>query len=220
MVNFLLFIQKISHYSKYDIDSGKTPLEIYKLCSCIRETFCLSYAIRKNNILYLYFQEEFILIKFEGSKLRYLGPNERSLALLLLKALNKAKNSQSNYRDQWEKSTPGIYVRTFFDIFSFMEFLTSILKGTNFLIVDYQQVVKEKGENFTLNKNLKIIKEDDFFIIPTYIISKQDSKIIKKFKELKSIKLISLSKINGVENKILYINFLKDQQAILRITLR
>ena len=82
LANFLLIIEELINYTKEDIDKGHTPLYIYALCSCIRETFCLSYAIRKNNTLYLYFQEEKILIKFEGSNLRYLGPDDRSQSLL------------------------------------------------------------------------------------------------------------------------------------------
>jgi len=89
LANFLLIIEEIIDFTKKDIDKGYTPPLIYKICSCIREAFCLSYAIRKNNNLYLYFQKEKILIKFEGSRLRYLGPDERSQALLLKKAFEK-----------------------------------------------------------------------------------------------------------------------------------
>ncbi|MFX1531798.1 MAG: hypothetical protein ACFFBC_11850, partial [Promethearchaeota archaeon] len=93
MVNFLLLFEKIIEYTKKQINKGLTPQKIYELCSCIRETFCLSYSIRKNNNLYLYFQEENLLLSFIGKKLRYLGPDERSQALLLLKALTKLQES-------------------------------------------------------------------------------------------------------------------------------
>lgn len=215
MANFLLLIENISNYSKQDIDRGKTPFEIYKLCSCIRETFCLSYAIRKRNILYLYFQKEHVLIKFEGKKLRYLGPDERSQALLLEKALNKVNKTLSAKDNKWEKSTPGIYVRKFFDKLSFINFFSAIMLGNNYLIIDKQQAAKEKVEEFNSNNKFIKIMENDFFIIPTYTISKGNSNIIKTFKEVKNIKLISLSKIKGVENKILFINFRKDSQEIL-----
>ncbi|MHA1764008.1 MAG: hypothetical protein ACTSYC_09685, partial [Promethearchaeota archaeon] len=87
MVNFLLIIKRIAPFTKKDIDKGNTPLEIYDLCTCIKETFCLSYAIRKLNDLYLYFIEESLFLKFHGGELKYLGSDERSQAILLLKAI-------------------------------------------------------------------------------------------------------------------------------------
>ena len=113
MVNFLLLFEKIINYSKKDIDKGKTPLNVYKICSCIRETFCLSYAIRKDNVLYLYFQKEHVLIKFEGQTLRFLGPDERSQAILIKKALNKIYEKFDNENNKWVKSTPGIFGKRF-----------------------------------------------------------------------------------------------------------
>jgi len=121
VVNFLLLIKKISAYSKKDIDQGKTPLDVYQLCSCIRETFCLSYSIRKENNLYLLFQEYNALIKFEGKKLKFLSSDERSQALLLYKALNLSSEILSF--DNWYKSTPGIYIKKFEDFNAFIEIM-------------------------------------------------------------------------------------------------
>jgi len=56
--------------------------------------------------------------------------------------------------------------------------------------------------------------ENDLFIIPTNTPTRGTSDIIKIFEEVKNIKFISLSKIEGVENKILYINFRKDNQEL------
>ncbi|UCC18142.1 MAG: hypothetical protein JSV62_08465 [Promethearchaeota archaeon] len=216
MVNFLLLIEKATNFSKQDIDRGQTPPEIYNLCSSIRETFCLSYAIRKYNNLYLYFQEECVLIKFKGKDLRYLGPDERSQALLLEKALKKSNKIISIKNSKWEKSTPGIYVRKFSDKASMINFFKTIMVENNFIIEDNQQNFDEKvGESISNNYFIEI-SESDFFIIPTYLISSRDSDMIKTFEEVKNIKYISLSKIKGVENKILYINFRKDNQKVLK----
>ncbi|UCD01294.1 MAG: hypothetical protein JSV23_10500 [Promethearchaeota archaeon] len=210
MVNFILLIENISKYSKRDIDLGKTPFDVYRLCNCIRETFCLSYSIRKENNLYLYFQKEHVLIKFEGTKLRYLGPDERSQTLLLEKALSNTKKESFLENEQWKKSTPGIFFRKFFDDSSFITFYKSLRKGKTFLMIDHPQNVEEKVEdfNFEFIENMEV----DFFIIPFYSKSRDKHKIIELFKEVKNIKPISLSKIKEVENKILYINFRKDQQ--------
>ncbi|MFX1308246.1 MAG: hypothetical protein ACFE9M_01010 [Promethearchaeota archaeon] len=208
-----MLIESISNYSKRDIDQGKTPPNIYNLCSCIRETFCLSYSIRKINNLYLYFQKSHVLIKFEGDKLRYLGPDERSQALLLQKALNKVQIDMFNENKKWKKSTPGIFVKKFIDSSSFINFCSLIMQGKSFLIIENLQYVEEKVKDFTLNNNFIEIMENNFFIIPTYFISKDNTYVIEKFKEMKNIKLISFSKIKGVQDKILYINFRKDQQS-------
>lgn len=211
MVNFLLLIKNISDYSKKEVDKGETPLDVYILCSCIREAFCLSYAIRKDNNLYFYFQKKNTLIKFKGNKLRYLGPDERSQALLLEKALIKA-NQNVNFRDKkLVKSTPGIFVKRFVDDVSFISFYCSIVKGKSYLIVNSDQNVKEEIKSANLNNELLEFMEDNFYIIPTYSISKDNSKIIELFKELKNIKILSLSKIKSLENKILYLNYRKDQ---------
>jgi len=211
LVNFLLLIENISDYSKKEIDIGRTPLDVYRLSCCIRETFCLSYSLRKDNNLFLYIQKEHHLIKFKGKKLKYLGPDERSETLLLEKVLDKRKESII-YDDGWRKSTPGIFIRSFSDTISFINYYRLIANHLSFLIIDTMYDVNKKVEFFKLNQDPVEILDDDFFIIPTYTLRSESSSSIELFKEMKNTKLISLSKIKGVENKILYINFIKDQQ--------
>ena len=206
LVNFLLFAKNIITYSKSDIDRGKTPLEIYKLCSCIREAFCLSYSIRKSNTLYIYFQNEQLLIQFRGEKLRYLGPDERSQALLLKKAIDLPIQYKNLIYEDWLKSTPGIFVRGFKDSKIFYTFLNSILRGKSYLILDI-----ESDSSIFSKENLSNLS-DLLFIMPTYTISKDNSDVFELFQKLKNIKRKNLSKIEGIENKILYINFKIDQQ--------
>jgi hypothetical protein len=212
LVNFLLLIEKIIDYNKVVIDKGQTPKIIYDLCSCIRESFCLSYSIRKNNTLYLFFQKEHVLIKFEGKKLRYLGPDERSQALLLIKAINKTKEENSDKNNRWLKSTPGIFIRKFFEFSSFIEFYKSIVIGKSFFLIDNPQFVEKIGEYLNLNQINFEFSDFDFFIIPVYKITRKNSNLIERFKEVKNIYPLSLSKIKVVEDKILYLNFLKDHQ--------
>ncbi|MFX1311284.1 MAG: hypothetical protein ACFFHD_01555 [Promethearchaeota archaeon] len=136
MVNFLLLIKEINYYNKNGIDKGNIPIIIYKLCSCIRETFCLSYSIRKSNNLYLYFVKEYVLIRFKGKNLRFLGPDERSQALLLYKALNKAKHILSPDYERWYESTPGIYIKIYSDNNTFINSFFSNRKGKIYFILD------------------------------------------------------------------------------------
>lgn len=212
MVNILLLIEKIVNYLKIDIDKGNTPLRIYKICSSIRETFCLSYSIRKNNNFYLFFQEEHILIKFEGKKLRFLGPDERSQALLLEKILYKMQKDTDLNNLGWIKSTPGIFGHKFSDNITFIEFYNSISYGKTYFILDGSLNVEQGLEMENLEENFPSIEENDFFIIATYDSVRKNTNILDLFKELKTIKVASLPKIKSVEDKILYINFRKDLQ--------
>jgi hypothetical protein len=209
-------LEKIINYSKTTIDKGKTPFIVYKICSCIREAFCLSYAIRKDNILYLYFQKEHILIKFEGQELRYLGPDERSQALLLEKVLEKTCEKFNDTNNKWIRSTPGISGRKFTNNFDFIDFFTSISHGKSSLIIENPQNLGKKTQLRELDKTVGLIDESDFFIIPISNIARDGENIIDSFKELKTINIISFSMINSIENKILYINFRKDQQGTLK----
>lgn len=215
LVNFLLLLEEIINYTKKDIDKGKTPLKVYKICSCIREAFCLSYAIRKENVLYLYFQKEHVLIKFEGQKLRYLGPDERSQALLLNKVLNKIYEKYDNEDSDWIISTPGILGKKFSSNIEFIEFFISKSYGKNNFIID-PYLNKGKSKQFqNLDKILGPINEFDFFIIPAYDVQTTNTEVVDLFKGLKTISIMTLSMIESIENKILYINFRKDQQSIL-----
>lgn len=210
LVNFLLLIKKITDYSKKEIDKGNTPANIYELCLCIKETFCLSYSIRKDNNLYFYFEKEYILIRFKGNNLKFLGPDERSQALLLDKALNKAKQIISIESERWEKSTPGIHVKKYSDNNSFMNSFISNKKGKIYFIVDHLEETNKKVILLPLDKNFIAVLNNDFYIIPTYSILKKNTTILELFKTLKNIKILSLPKIKLIENKILYLNFRKD----------
>ncbi|MFX1324859.1 MAG: hypothetical protein ACFE8N_07875, partial [Promethearchaeota archaeon] len=173
MVRFLLLIEKIPEYTKKIIDAGLTPHNVYKLCSCIRETFCLSYSIRKNNDLYLYFQEDYALIIFLGNELRYLGPDERSQALLLEKALKPTKDLKNLTTKGLKKSTPGIYYTKFFDQISFVRYLISIATGSTYLLIEKNRPLNEKIKVYNLEEVVNAISDEDFYIIPTFNLEKK-----------------------------------------------
>lgn len=210
MANFLLIIEEIIDYTKKDIDKGYTQNKLNLICSCIREAFCLSYAIRTNNNLYLYFQKEKILIKFEGSRLRYLGPDERSQALLLKKVLDKSISTINSDGNKWIKSTPGIYSKSFLDDLSFIDYLGSSVQDPIIFIFDEFDNMDEN--NIPEIKNINTLENlrDNFYIIPTYPFSKSNN-IIKLILSLTNIKLVTLPKIRLIQDKILYINYLIDK---------
>ena len=210
LANFLLLVKNLTNYNKKDIDKGRTPLKIYTICSCIRETFCLSYAIRKENNLFLYFQNEVVLIKFEGNRLKYLGPDERSQALLLRKAIDKIKVFNSSDIEKWRKSTPGIHIRKFNNNVSFINYFKSFPFFKPIFLINDDDVGKVNSY-LTVNEFERLNTISEFFyIIPAYNIIIENSNFFQQFKDLKDIKFLTLSKINRIEDKFLYVNFRLD----------
>jgi len=208
-LDFLIFVESVSKYTKGDIDEGKTPLDVYTLCAIIRESFCISYTIRKDNNFYLYNETDHLFIKIEGKTLRYLGSDERSQALLLLRAFMKIENNE-NYNDrEWIKSTPGIFVKK-------LPSSKLILENINGNFLDNRIFITDiSNENF--KQNVKYGENIDENSSHCYLFSfSQESitflKFLQKVNEECSLKNIDLSKIRGIENKILYVNFLYDHR--------
>lgn len=211
MVNFLLIYPDLTYYSKKEIDQGNTPSDIYEICSSIKETFCLSYSIRKENNLYLYFLNNNISIKLIGSRLRYMGSDERSQALLLNKAIKKLEKYFISELTEWKESTPGFYIKSFssfeqllkedegFDISSFIYILHgSELENDAFTSISY---VNE----LPLDSCQK--SEDCLFILPNFNLSNKSPEKFKLIKKLKNITFVNLTQTNRVSDKILLINF-------------
>ncbi|MFX0071461.1 MAG: hypothetical protein ACFFAO_10265 [Candidatus Hermodarchaeota archaeon] len=211
MANFLLVIDKIIEYTKKDIDKGNTPLIIYKVCSFIRESFCISYAIRKENNVYLLFDKERFLVLFKGNELKFLGSDERSQALLLQKALNKLFQDPNLQVEDWSKSTPGIYYRKFSEEELLINYITSLdVLNLVFLIdQDTKEIenlydIEEFNDLTNLSRN--------FYIISLNIPPIKYKRLIDLFGKIKTKKFINLSKIKAIEDKVLFINYQIDQK--------
>ena len=196
MVKFLVCIDKISSFDKKIIDEGNTPLDVYRLCSYIREVFCLSYAIRKENEFYIFINQNKLFLKLIGRSLRYLGSDERSQAILLLKALEM---EQTIPYDKWINSTPGIYIKKLITLDSLFSFIKEI--DTHILIMD------------DINPNYKKITD--------YKINHQDIIILDELKDINfnqhqigNFERVALPNRYSLENKILYINYQLDKQQL------
>ena len=217
LVNFLILIEKISKFSKNTIDKGKTPLDIYKLCSIIREAFCCSYTIRKNNNLYFYVDSSKILIKFEGTSLRYLGSDERSQALLLKRALDRINGLEKNNGQKMQRSTPGIFIKR-------LQNSESILENIHNLYYDKIIVINGfKKEN--TNRNIIYLEDLDRLSDYCYVLPfPQNSQGTVDFLRIMDNKLnlvfTNLSHIKGIEDKILYVNYLIDQKKNLETEIK
>ncbi|MFN4218573.1 MAG: tRNA (pseudouridine(54)-N(1))-methyltransferase TrmY [Candidatus Bipolaricaulia bacterium] len=91
------------NFSLNDLPGSAGRLDI--LCRCVTAAFCLSHGIRRDVIVYLILQDQ-ITIRFDGSRLKHLNPDERSTAALIQKALKAF--SENGGREI--ESTPGILV--------------------------------------------------------------------------------------------------------------
>jgi len=209
LVNFLILSKKLIKYGKKDIDQGKTPPEIYTLCSCIREVFCLSYALRKKNNLYLYFFENHLGVKFIGRELRYLGSDERSQALLLNKAIKKYnENKNSN----WIRSTPGIYVSYFSSHEYLLEQIIPFQLNPKVWIFDLEHKESQIQDMGPKNIPLSSDEENLFVLIPLLDIEKQYTQFIEliNLKNNSPPSLINIPNINKPQDRLLYVNFCLD----------
>ncbi|MCG3222063.1 MAG: hypothetical protein H7641_11855 [Candidatus Heimdallarchaeota archaeon] len=96
-------------FTKSDLYSkNENMIQISPYIKAISDSFFLSNQFRKN--LYLYYCTSFnnksIIITFDGSSLRYLGPSFFSAAHLLIRVMNHLVNSSSKQG----KLTPGLNV--------------------------------------------------------------------------------------------------------------
>ena len=95
-----------AHFNLNDLPGGAGRMDI--LCRCVNSALFLSHDLRRDVIIYLVLlgePEPPKIVKFEGERVRYLHPDERSSASLIKKAL--AKNSGP----YWRESTPGVWIR-------------------------------------------------------------------------------------------------------------
>ena len=76
------------------------------LCRCVTSAFCLSHAIRENVRVELVLADSYT-IRFEGSELRRLNPDERSTAALVRNAL---ENREGAIGAMEANPSPGVYI--------------------------------------------------------------------------------------------------------------
>ena len=103
----------LAEITKKDIDVCAITPEWAGVCDDIRSVFFLSRSMRKERDAWFYFTRSRVLVTFNGSTLRYLGPDERSTLMLFEKALATvagARHSPQHEPDEprWIESTPGV----------------------------------------------------------------------------------------------------------------
>lgn len=93
-----------SEFSLDNLAGGAGRLDV--LCRCVSSAFFLSHAVRENVRVYLVLADEFTL-RFEGSELRRLNPDERSTAALVRNAL---ENREEAIGHMEVETSPGVYL--------------------------------------------------------------------------------------------------------------
>ena len=92
-------------FSLDDLAGGAGRLDV--LCRCVTSAFFLSHAIREAVRVHLVVGDEYT-VRFDGSELRRLNPDERSTAALIRAALERRKDAIGHMAAE---STPGVTVR-------------------------------------------------------------------------------------------------------------
>ena len=91
---------------KKSIDRGEVTEHLNLICECVRGCLFLSDGIRKDvSVVIFDFDDKFIIV-IEGSKLKYMGTDLRSISLLLIKAFKLGREGCKRVM----QSTPGISV--------------------------------------------------------------------------------------------------------------
>ncbi|MBC9986695.1 MULTISPECIES: tRNA (pseudouridine(54)-N(1))-methyltransferase TrmY [Haloferax] len=103
-------------FSLDDIAGGAGRLDV--LCRCVNSAFFLSHDIREDVRVHLVLGNEYT-VRFEGSELRRLNPDERSTAALIRKALEKREEAIGHMPAE---SSPGVSIRR-------MDFETTLEKA-------------------------------------------------------------------------------------------
>jgi tRNA (pseudouridine54-N1)-methyltransferase len=91
-------------FSLDDLAGGAGRLDV--LCRCVNSAFFLSHAIREDVEVHLVLRDE-VTVRFEGSDLRRLNPDERSTAALIRGALEEKGEAIGHVEAE---SSPGVHV--------------------------------------------------------------------------------------------------------------
>ena len=93
-----------AEFSLDDLAGGAGRLDV--LCRCVNAAFFLSHDLREDVRVWLVLGDEFT-VRFEGSELRRLNPDERSTAALVRNALDSREEAIGHIEVE---SSPGVFL--------------------------------------------------------------------------------------------------------------
>lgn len=159
--------------------------------NAVRSAFWLSFQIRKDVVFHLFLYGKpnpWIYIRFEGKKLKKASPDERNLAILIRKAIERVKDKEI-------ESTPGVFVSRE----GFKDFLEKY-KERNIYVLD------EKGENIN---NIEMKKDPVFVLGDNLGIPLECQDLLLNFPK------ISLGPVSYLTSEcITIVNYILDQKKI------
>lgn len=111
-IAFFVELDALPAVAKRDVDAGAVPASAADACDVVRAIFFTSNAMRKERDAWLYGHADRAVIRLAGATLRYVGPDERSMLLLLGQARGLLASGPAGAPGTacWIPSTPGIDV--------------------------------------------------------------------------------------------------------------
>jgi tRNA (pseudouridine54-N1)-methyltransferase len=106
MRQFIVVGHEVPTTDDFSLDDLPGAGRLDVLCRCVNATFFLSHAIREEARCLLSLRDEFT-IRFEGSGLRRLNPDERSTGALIRTALAERQEAIGHVEVE---SSPGVYL--------------------------------------------------------------------------------------------------------------
>ncbi len=142
-------------FSLNDLPGGAGRMDI--IVRCINASLFLSHDLRRDVDTYAILLGEPsppVTIRFNGEKVRYLSPDERSAAALIKKALEKGAPASGE-----EESTPGVYIsrRSFEDVINGLSSIIYLHEDGE----DIRKVVLKGEEAFVLSDHQNLTPEEE-----------------------------------------------------------
>lgn len=111
---FLIKVQKLNYEKKdLNVPFSQKRVNIGVLSRMVTNAIFLSHALREKAIVRIAIEEPVAhIIQIQTDKIRYLGPDERSFASIILKAERKIMEQKSNpQNDRWFQPNPGLFAK-------------------------------------------------------------------------------------------------------------
>jgi tRNA pseudouridine-54 N-methylase len=105
--SFILVMEKSPEFRRQEIDRGTIHRDAVSLVNCVRSSLFTSLDVRRDtSVIICPLDHRGKLVRIDGKELRYMGPDERSISILL----SLAFDSLASKRVGNEVSSPGITV--------------------------------------------------------------------------------------------------------------
>lgn len=227
--SFFLEFDATQGFTKRDVDNCNVNPSWASTCDAIRAVFFLSRSIRKERDAWLSFPGIGMLLTMTGRSLRYLGPDERSMLMLVDKAMiavgtrTRTENDPSS-QVGWIESTPGVRCRTIAGQEEALHAFTSAHEGCTFFFPDFTTSEGDATTGFTFPEELPaiaaasracvVLGNDGENAFPTWLAS--DDQESPREHPIKFIKapIHTRTKLETLASKIMLFNLIDDNFCI------